>query len=233
MMKLDKDKILQEIREKGVEFVSVNDLLKLNKNYKNLIPVILKHLMQISDEKDKDLLIRSLGVRGFDEATDALINEFYKAESTTLKWAIANTLASIMDKNSLPALLKIAQEKEHGIARQMVVVALGKMKDPSVTPVLLELLHDEDVVGHAVMAIGYLKDMALVPYIEPFTEYKVRWIRKEAKKAIKKTLKANGIKKDKKEKKARKQKKQRKPGKFGFKRRSKKERVKEIQESGQ
>lgn len=186
MIKLDKEKILQEIKDKGVEFASITDLLKLNKSYKDLIPIILKHLTQTSNESDKDILIRSLGVKGFNEATETLIQEFYKAESTPLKWAIGNTLSIILDKSSLPAMLKIAQEKEHGIARQMVVVALGKMKEREAIPVLLELLKDEDVVGHAIMALAYFKDLEMVQYIEPFTEYKVRWIRSEAKKAIKK-----------------------------------------------
>lgn len=191
MIKLDKEKILQEIKEKGVEFASISDLLKLNKSYKDLIPVILKHLTQTSNESDKDLLIRSLGVKGFNEATETLIQEFYKAESTPLKWAIGNSLSIILDKSSLPALVKIAQEKEHGIARQMVVVALGKMKEREVIPILIELLKDEDVVGHAIMALGYFKDPEMIQYIEPFTEYNVRWIRSEAKKTIKKINKVN------------------------------------------
>ncbi len=186
MSKLNKEKLLQEIREKGVEISSINDLMKIDKNYKALVPIILQHLQQITDEGDKQFLVRCLGVKGFDEATEPLINEFLNSSNVSYKWAIGNTLYNIMNKGALNILLKIAQEKKHGIARQMIVLAIGKMGDQNVIPVLLGLLNDEDVTGHVITALSNFKDATLIPHIEPFMKHKVNWISGEAKKTIKK-----------------------------------------------
>lgn len=186
MGRLDKEKLLKEVREKGVDIANIDDLMKIDKRFKDLIPIILKHLEEVDDEGDKEFLVRCLGVKGFVEVTDKLISEFYRSSNKLYKWAIGNTLYNIMDKNSLGSLLKIAQEKEHGVARQMIVLAIGKMGDEDVIPVLMDLLHDEEVVGHALTALGKFKNTELIPHIEPFINHKVKWISSEAKKILKK-----------------------------------------------
>lgn len=187
MSSFNKEKILNEIRDKGVQVKSINDLIKIDKKYKDLIPIILKYLVEASDETDKSWLVRCLGVNGFTEATDVLIDEYYKASNrSSLKWTIGNTLSIILDKNSVDALLKIAQEKEHGTSRQMVIVALGKLRNKKAIPVLLKLLYDEEVVAHVIWALSYFKDPSLIPFIEPFVNSKRPLVHNEAKKAIKK-----------------------------------------------
>lgn len=186
MSKLNKEKLLQDVRENGVEISSINDLMKIDKNYKDLVPIILKYLTQISDESDKQFLVRCIGVKGFNEVTKPLINEFLKSSNVHYKWAIGNTIYNIMDKGALDTLLKIVREKEHGIARQMIVLAIGKMGSQKAIPILLELLNDEDVTGHVITALSNFKDTTLIPHIEPFLNHKIKWISSEAQKAIKK-----------------------------------------------
>lgn len=98
-------------------------------------------------------------------------------------------MSIIQDRNHVDELLEIAKNKQHGIARQMVVIALGKMKVKEAIPLFIELLNDEDVVGHVISALAYYKDPAVIPYIEPFTNHKVAWIKKEALKVINKLSK--------------------------------------------
>lgn len=188
MKKLDKRKLLKDVRELGFEMSSINDLMEINKKHRGLVPILLRNLKEIDDESDKEFIVRCLGVKGFNEASKPLIHEFYKSNSLTFKWAIGNTLSIIKDKESLPDLIKIAQEKEHGIARQMIVDCLGSFKVENVKDVLIELLDDNEVAGHAISAIAKIGDVSLVKYIEPFLSYKVRWVRNEANKAIKKLL---------------------------------------------
>jgi HEAT repeat protein len=73
----------------------------------------------------------------------------------------------------------------------MLAVALGNMKDPRAVEVLIALLEDEGVAGHAIVALGKLKSLQAIPYIEPFQNHPRTWIRKEAKRAIAKIEKAN------------------------------------------
>lgn len=186
MVKLDKEKLLKEIREKNIEISSIDELIKIDKKYKDLVPIILRHLELTDDESDKQFLVRCLGVRGFTDVTETLIKEFYEASSVSYKWAIGNSLLNIMNKESLETMIKIAQETEHGIARQMIVVAIGKMKQIETLPVLLNLLNDEEITGHVIIALSNFKDQSIIPFIEPYMNHQVKWISNEAKKLIKK-----------------------------------------------
>lgn len=187
--KLDKDKLLAEIRDTGIKISSINELMKMDKTNKDLIPILLKYIKQIEDEGDKQFLVRCLGVKGFTEATQVLLTEFENAHTPSYKWAIGNSLSIILDKSYSNDMLEIIQKKEHGIARQMVVIAIGKMKIHEAIPILLELLQDEDITGHVITALGNYKKAELIPYIKPFENHQVSWIRKEASKVIKKLSK--------------------------------------------
>jgi HEAT repeat protein len=50
--------------------------------------------------------------------------------------------------------------------------------------VLIDLLDDDEVVGHAIIALGKLKSKKAYPAIERFATHPKAWIRKEAKKAL-------------------------------------------------
>lgn len=193
MERLDKEKLLQDVKEKGIEISSINDLMRINMKYRELVPILLMYLSDISDESDKEFIVRCLGVKGFVEASKPLISEFYKSKNITYKWAIGNSLAIISDIDSIPELIKIAQAKEHGIARQMVVEGLGVYKNDDIKAVLISLLNDDEVVGHAISGLSKMSDKTLIKYIEPFLTYKVKWIRKEAGKAIKRLEKPFAI----------------------------------------
>lgn len=184
--KLNKDLLLNDIRARGVEICNINDLMKMDKSFKDLVPIVLKHIQEIDDESDKEFLVRCIGVKGFTEATEQLLIEFHKSENPSYKWAIGNTLSIIQDRKHVDELLEIVKNPKHGIARQMIVIALGKMKVKEAIPLLIELLNDEDVVGHVISALSYYKDPAVIPYIEPLTNHKVAWIKKEALKVINK-----------------------------------------------
>lgn len=184
------ENLLKEIRDKGVEIESINDLMYINKNYKDLIPILLKYLNIFRKENEKAFIVSCLGVKGFTEATNSLINEFHNSsDNSELKWTIGNTMSLILDKNSEDAMIKIVQKKEHGDSRQMFVIALGKLKSKKALPILLKLINDPDVSGHVIKALSFFDDAHIIPYIEPFTNHKMTWIKKEADKAIKKIKK--------------------------------------------
>jgi HEAT repeat protein len=68
----------------------------------------------------------------------------------------------------------------------MLAVALGNMsKASAVVDVLLELLKDDEVAGHAIIALGNLKAGAAREAIQVFLKDPKPWVRKEAEKALK------------------------------------------------
>jgi HEAT repeat protein len=68
----------------------------------------------------------------------------------------------------------------------MVAVALGRMKRRAseAVDVLVELLPDEDVTGHAVIALGKLKNPRSGEAIAALQNHRKTWVRAEVKKAL-------------------------------------------------
>lgn len=186
MGKLNIELLFSEIRELGYSFSSIDELKRIDNKNKDVIPIIIRHLSQITDVNHKEFLVRCLGVKGFNTASIPLINEFKKSTNNSYKWAIGNSLSLIHDKSSLNDLLEIVADKKHGMARQMIVDGLGKFKEKKVIPVLVGLLEDTDVQGHALSALSKFKDPVLIPYIMPFVNHEITWIRNTAKRTISK-----------------------------------------------
>ncbi|MNL25224.1 hypothetical protein D3C87_1466970 [compost metagenome] len=145
----------------------------------------------------KSVIVRILGVKGFYEATETLLNLYFNKDVDIDKWAIGDTLYSIQDKRFEDEYIKIVKNENNGISRQMIVILLGKLRCEKAIPTLIDLLQDDDVDGHAIMALGYFKDRNLIEYIKPFLNNKKPWIRREAEKAIKKiNISANNAEKN-------------------------------------
>jgi HEAT repeat protein len=174
----------------GYLLSEIMDLMKIRKKDRVLIPIVLKYLKMAEDNNDKQLFVRCLGVKGFHEASMSLMDECERTDDIHLKWAIGNTMSIILDPKSIDRMVEFVKCKEHGIARQMFIVALGKLKSEQAIQVLRELLDDQQVCGHVIMALGYYKQFQLVDDVKPFLNHKVTWIRNEAKKTVKK-LSAN------------------------------------------
>jgi HEAT repeat protein len=64
------------------------------------------------------------------------------------------------------------------------VLALGNLTHPRVVDVLVELLGDEEVAGHAVIALGKLRAPSARAALEPFLDHHKAWVRQEARKAL-------------------------------------------------
>ncbi len=192
MRELDFEELVNDIRKKGYIISHYNEIDQIlnSKTKKDLVPILISHLKKTDYELHKQFLVRRLGVKGFIEVTEYLLKEFKKPKSgLSYRWAIGNSLSLILDKKYENDYIEIIQNKEYGTARKMIVITLGKIRSQRAISVLLDLLNDEDIDGHIIVALGYYKDSNLIQYIEPFLKHENRWIRKEAEKSIKKLSK--------------------------------------------
>jgi hypothetical protein len=180
--------LLGELAAAGFQVKTVGQLRQSRANYKGAIDVLLRWLPRVGDEHLKEDIVRTLSVPwAKPEAVVPLINEFKKVNDpsgTGLRWAIANALEVLADDRVLDDIVALVQEPAYGKSRQMLALALAKMKDPRVIPVLLNLLDDEEVVGHAAIALGTLRAQSARDRIEALTKHGAAWVRKEAKKAL-------------------------------------------------
>ena len=115
-----------------------------------------------------------------------LIAEFLTAsqKDSGLKWAIGNALAVVADQSLFEQLCELVRDRRHGTARQMIVLALGKIKNPRAIDALIELLDDDDVSGHALSSLLKLKARKARPHFQRFLNDPRGWVRKIAAKAV-------------------------------------------------
>jgi HEAT repeat protein len=146
----------------------------------------------------KEDIVRTVSVKqARPVAAPSLIKAFEDAaddEELYLKWAIGNGLSVVADDSVFEDLVRLARDKKHGRAREMLCFALGNMKNTKAQDVLVELLDDEQVVGHAIRRLGKLKALKARSKIETFTSHRKAWIRREAKRALEKIDRAKGSK---------------------------------------
>ena len=178
--------LLEEIRATGVEIDDIEELMHMDENDKDLVPIVVKYIQRFKETNYRELLVRALGVKGFTEAFDVLLDEFYRSNDLHYKWAIGNTISIIADPNIVSEMIEISLNKEHGAARMMIVRELGRFKDERIKDVLISLLDDEDVDGYALHSLKFLKDESTRKYAERFLDCDIKWIRKEAESMIKK-----------------------------------------------
>lgn len=174
--------------EKVLQVERVSDLYRKPIDYRAAIPVLLKWLPQASNLDVKETLVRALTVKWAKPvAARPLIEEFRKApetEESGLKWAIGNALSVVADASVLDDIVELVRDKRHGRAREMLAVALSNMKDPQAVDVLIGLLDDEEVAGHALVALRKLAPPEARSAIERFVDHPKTWVRNEARRAL-------------------------------------------------
>lgn len=182
--------IIEDLQAEGYHVDSLDVLRQSGARYTNAIPILLKWLPKIADVNVKESIVRTLSVPwAKPKAAAPLISEFRGAPDSSvcgLKWAIGNALEIVADNSVFDDLIELVKDKRHGTARQMLAVALGHMKDPRAVDVLIELLDDEQIAGHAIIGISKLRAKKARPQLEHFLTHTKAWVRKEAAKALSK-----------------------------------------------
>jgi HEAT repeat protein len=121
-------------------------------------PVIIAWLPRVAGPRLKEAMVRSLaGQRGRRRvgATE-LLHEFVRPEHATndsLRWAIANSIAVAAQHDDADAIIELLTDTRWGYARQMLCDALSRTGDPRSPSVLVSLVSDDDLAGHAISAL--------------------------------------------------------------------------------
>jgi len=179
--------VLAELAQIGFSVSSVAELPQKGNIYESAIPTLLRWLPSVSHAGVKESIVRALSVPfAKPNAGPLLVEEFRRAtaDQAALKWAIGNALEVVADDAVFDEVATLVRDKAHAKAREMLAVALGNMSNPRAVDVLVDLLNDDEVSGHAIMGLGKLRARKARAAIEPFLKHAKPWIRKEAKKAI-------------------------------------------------
>jgi PBS lyase HEAT-like repeat-containing protein len=192
LLEKEDQRVAAELRAVGIKVDSVYDLVNSRRSYKEAIPALVRVLPSVQDTRIKEGVVRALAVKEAigEDVARAMIREFEAIDPSAqpseqaLKWAIADTLSVVARDPVFEKVTALVRDKQHGKAREMLAEALANMKDPRAVDVLVELLDDDQIAGHAIVALGKLKARAAEPAIERFLDHPKAWIRKEAKRAL-------------------------------------------------
>jgi len=175
------------LRRAGVQVKSVFDLVNTSTPYPGAIPVLIGLLSTVKEGWIKQGVVRALTVKeARPVAAKPLIREFRRETDDRLspKWAIGNALSVVADDSVFDDVVDLVTDRRHGKAREMLAVTLGSMKNPRAVDVLVGLLQDDEVAGHAITGLRKLKAVQARTAIQPFLKHPKAWVRREARKAL-------------------------------------------------
>ncbi len=179
--------VLEALAAAGVEVERLEDLQRKRPGVERAVPVLVEWLGRVERDDVKEAVVRALSVPWARPAAAApLVAEFRAVTDPTLKWAIGNALAVVADETVLDDLIELVRDAGHGKSREMLPLALATAGGAQSIAVLRELLQDDEVAGHAVMALGKLRAGEARTDLEPFLEHPKAWVRKEARQALSK-----------------------------------------------
>ncbi|TAK33868.1 MAG: HEAT repeat domain-containing protein [Chloroflexota bacterium] len=180
--------VLAELAETGFPVETIGELYGTPLYYEPVIPILLRWLPRMENLRVKSDIVRALSVKWAKPiAAPVLIQEYRRVPTfpaSDMRWTVGNALSVVADDSVFNEIVELVRDRQHGKAREMVALALANMKNPRAVDVLIELLDDEEVAGHALMALRKLAPPRARSYIERFVNHPTTWIRNEAKRAL-------------------------------------------------
>lgn len=145
-------------------------------------------LSETVDTKTLTELVRALSVPwSKPDAAGPLFELFRWVEDSTglgSRWAVGNALDVTWEDARFHDLVGLVRDRSYGRAREMVVLGLDRSKRPEAGDVLIELLDDSVVSGHAVEALRKLKVPGARAGLERMLDDDRAWVRKGAQRAL-------------------------------------------------
>jgi hypothetical protein len=180
--------VIEDLRSAGCSVLDLNELrTSAIVCGERAASILIKWLPRVERPQAKEIIVRALSVPAArPSAAPILIQEFRRARPSQLllKWAIGNALSVVADDSVAEDVIELAQQKEHGKGREMIVEALGNLKDPRAVETAIRLLDEEEVAGHAITALGNLRAKGARRAVQKYLHHGKQWIRTEARKAL-------------------------------------------------
>lgn len=179
----------QELRELGFEFDFYHQVkCFLPKYKKRIFPIVLQYYDRVKAAKMENEQLFFMGFlryKGMDEVVPDLLAEYRSPQSSdTVKWVISDCLYAIRSPKYAKDYIDIINNPAYGINRQMIVLLVGKLHIENAIPDLIDLLEDDIVCLHAIIALGDFKREEFRPIFERFSCDNHSGKRNYAKKAL-------------------------------------------------
>jgi HEAT repeat protein len=161
-----------ELRARGIDttdFGIFSSVARTTFDAEAAAPLLVEWLPRMRDPVDKEVIARTLTgtKRAAPAAARAILAEFRIAplEDETTKWAYANALSTLADAELADDLIELVRDPRHGRSREMLCDALKRTKDPRAPDVLIGLIDDDEVAGHAILALRTYGPKSSLPHL--------------------------------------------------------------------
>jgi HEAT repeat protein len=163
--------ILDELTIAGVDvadFGLFTSLRPITFDFERAAPILVKWLPRMDSPAVVESIARSL--RGQREAKGEgarqLVAAYRRMPDSELgtKWAIGDSLSTLAGPGDADDVIALLRDRSSGVARQMLCDALTRTRDPRAPDVLIGLIDDDDVNGHAILALRRLGRWRTVPF---------------------------------------------------------------------
>lgn len=181
----------KELRNLGFEFETSNQTLGfIPKHKKAILPIAIKYYQlakKLEKPNEQNHFMRFFGIKGLDCVVPMLLEDYYSEKTEDLtRWFISDCIYQIRSRNFVKEYLEIVSNRMFIRNRQMIILLLGKLREESAIPTLINLLDDEEVCLQAICALSEFKREEFRCYFERFQNSTHSGWRKYAKMAINK-----------------------------------------------
>jgi hypothetical protein len=178
--------VLKDLARAGVKSTSLAQLRHSGRPWHEALPILSKWLPKVTEPGAKEEIVRTLSVPWVGRSSTAqLITEFKSADSnSSLAWAIGNALSIVDVTGFEKEIIELVRDDRFGMARQMLVMALGKIGGRDAEDAAMSALQDKDLVLHAIDALRAMHSTRAVSPLRELLHDKRLPVRKAAKKAL-------------------------------------------------
>jgi len=145
----DAKPLLDDLEKNGINIESVWDLVNTKSSYPAAIPILIAHLPRPYDIKNKEGIVRALGVKEAKGIACRVILDEYKRsnnEKDSYRFTFGNAMSVIITPEYTEDVIEIVQDEKNGNSRQMFVASLSKVGSLRVIAVLERLLSDNNKI---------------------------------------------------------------------------------------
>jgi len=173
--------ILAELRAAGTVTGSLDLLRERGRLEPAAVAVLQRWLPRVSRRDVQMAIVGCLELPAGRAAAPTLFAVFRDpATEHGVRWSIGNAISLLADDDLYPEISRLVTDRAYGRAREMLALALGRMRKVDATPLLIQLLQDPDVSGHAALALGRRGGKDAFDALEALLGHERKWIRQAA-----------------------------------------------------
>ncbi len=145
--------------EMGEEGDPIDTLVNTKTSSKPYLSILLKYI-PLLEGNEKEMVVRALSEKACSEAVPHLLEIMRRPDNypELLLWAVGNALSIIDDKESYSEIIELCRDTRLGLARQMLLEILVKIKSEEVFSILVDGATDPSMQLHAIISLGKYGD---------------------------------------------------------------------------